>query len=88
MDNSNLHACMGGQNVVNRSMSTLFAVPRDIVSLVISLGERERAHLVVQLGRAVCMYLCIYVFMYVFIRCPCTVYQIPLISKCLYVDLF
>ena len=37
-------------------------------SLVILLGERERAHLVVQLGRAVCMYLCIY---------PVSVYRVP-----------
>ena len=60
---------------------------------VLLLGERERAHLVVQLGRAVCiyvciyvyMYICIYVYMYVYIRQPV---RIPLISKCLYVNLF
>ena len=39
------------------------------------LGERERAHLVVQLGRAVCIYIyiCIYVFMYLSGRVPDTV---------------
>ena len=35
-----------------------------------------------------CLYICMYICIYVFIRCPCTVYQIPLISKCLYVNLF
>ena len=32
------------------------------------LGERERAHLVVQLGRAVCIYTCIYVCIYPVVR--------------------
>ena len=35
-----------------------------------------------------CLYICIYVFMYIFIRGTWSMYQIPLISKCLYVNLF
>ena len=35
-----------------------------------------------------CLYICIYIYIYVFIRCPVRCRQIPLVSKCLYVNLF
>ena len=49
-----------------------------------------RAHLVVQLGRAVCIYVCIYVYiyMYIYMYISGQPVRIPLISKCLYVNLF
>ena len=43
------------------------------------LGERERAHLVLRLGRAVCIYIYIYIY---------TVYTTDRIPKCFYALLF
>ena len=47
--------------------------PGTEASIYMYLGERERAHLVVQLSRAVCIYICIYVCIYSVVRVPDTV---------------
>ena len=73
-NDAHLRLCRQHYGIFCRNNFTISGISHQ----VLLLGERERAHLVVQLGRAVCMYIYIYIYVFMYLCIyPVSVYRVP-----------